>query len=85
MKATLEFQLPEEDYEYTAAITGTKSLRVLNELLNELRTAQKYNGGKFRQDESIDENVRQACDHLIGQVRQYVWDLCTEYGVPNND
>lgn len=85
MKATLEFNLPEEEYEYTAAVKGTCSLQVLDLMLNELRNAKKYNGGKFCQSDTADPSVKAACDTLIDEFQRYIWELRTEHGVPYID
>lgn len=82
MKATLQFQLPEEEYEYTAAVKGTASLCVIDELLRELRNAIKYNSGKLRETLEVDEAVNII---TLEKVRDYIWELRDTYGIPNND
>jgi len=82
MKATLEFQLPEEEDEYTAAVKGTASLCVLDELLRELRAAIKYNSGPLCETLEVGEAVNMA---TLEKVRDYIWELRDIYGVPNND
>jgi hypothetical protein len=42
MKATLEFNLPEEEYEFTRAVQGQDCYVVLTEMLNWLREEYKY-------------------------------------------
>lgn len=42
MKITLEFNPPEDDYEYECAINGHKYRRVLQEYSNYLRGEYKY-------------------------------------------
>lgn len=85
MKATLQFTLPEEEYEFNAAVKGAASLRVIDELLAELRTAVKYNGGTFRQDESVDESISNACYNTLEQVREYIWTLRDLHNIPSED
>jgi hypothetical protein len=82
MKATLEFQLPEEEYEYTAAVKGTSSLCVLDELLRELRNAIKYNTGPLCETLEVDEAVNMI---TLEKIRDYIWELRDSYGVPNNE
>lgn len=85
MKATLQFTLPEEEYEYNAAVKGRAALNVLDELLAELRNAVRYNGGTFRQDESIDEAISDACFNTLEQVREYIFTLRDLHSVPIED
>lgn len=85
MKATLQFTLPEEEYEFNAAVKGRAALNVLDELLAELRSAVKYNGGTFRQDESVDESISNACYNTLEQVREYIWTLRELHGVANEE
>jgi hypothetical protein len=82
MKATLEFTLPEEEYEYAAAIKGVASLCVLDDLLGELRNAVKYNSGPLSEASEVDEAVNMI---TLEKVRDYIWELRNIYGVPNSD
>lgn len=81
MTATLQFTLPEEEYEYTAAVKGRAAHNVLDELDAELRNALKYNGGTFRQDESADETISNTCFSTLERVREYVWKLRELHGL----
>lgn len=48
MKATVEFDLPDDEYNFfKCAIYGTKLLGVIRELDEELRKIIKYNPGRF--------------------------------------
>jgi len=85
MKATLQFTLPAEEYEYNAAVKGRAALNVLDELLAELRNAVKYNSGTFRRDESVDEAISNACYNTLEQVREYIWTLRDLHSVPSED
>lgn len=42
MKAILEFNLPDDQYEYTQAINGSKYAAALTEIWNEFRIREKY-------------------------------------------
>ena len=85
MKATLQFTLPEEEYQFNAAVKGRAALNVLDELLAELRNAVKYNGGTFRQDESVNEEISNACYNTLEQVREYIFTLRDLHSVPIED
>ena len=60
MKATLEFNLPDEDAEYYCATKGTAMLNALWEIQTELRTLWKYeelNEDEFKMVERIREQL----------------------------
>lgn len=42
MKATLEFDLPDEKYEYSLAVNGDKCRSVINRIYELLRKRRKY-------------------------------------------
>jgi len=42
MKSILEFNLPDDQYEYTQAINGSKYAAALTEIWNEFRIREKY-------------------------------------------
>lgn len=42
MKAILKFNLPDDQYEYTQAINGSKYATTLTEIWNEFRNKEKY-------------------------------------------
>jgi hypothetical protein len=47
MKAILEFDLPEDDVEFTNCRNASKYWRVLDELQSELRRERKYNDAEW--------------------------------------
>lgn len=55
MKATLEFNLPEEQAEHYCAIKGADMLNVLWELKAELRSMRKYQELKANQYEIVEK------------------------------
>jgi hypothetical protein len=63
MKATLEFNLPEEAQEFRTAINGWKFKSVLNEINDDLRSKIKW------QDDMPDE-VRQALQAVRDDMHQ---------------
>jgi hypothetical protein len=63
MKATLEFNLPEEAQEFRTAINGWKFKSVLNEINEDLRSKIKW------QDDMPDE-VRQALQAVRDDMHQ---------------
>jgi hypothetical protein len=56
MKATLEFNLPEEQSEHLYALKGVDALLVIEDLLNEIRSLLNHDGGslsKWRDEDGI--------------------------------
>ena len=56
MKATLEFNLPEEQNEHLYALKGTDALLVIDDLLNEIRSLLHHDCGllsKWRDEDGI--------------------------------
>lgn len=59
MKAILEFNLPEEQYEHQAALLGSAALLTIDDLLGEIRNKIKYGAGYFENsDNETLETVR---------------------------
>jgi hypothetical protein len=83
MKATLEFDLPEERTEHICAVKGMDTILVLDELLQEIRSFLKHGGGEF--SEWRDEG---GCDHTadaetLEKVRSYIWELRKDNEIPD--
>ena len=57
MKATLEFNLPEEADEHRMALDGQKWQFVVTDLLEELRTERKYNPEITNSDLTYNEKI----------------------------
>lgn len=62
MKAKLEFNLPEEDYEFREAVNGGKYHSMLSEIDNYCRSQLKY-GGPLTKEEVL-ENIREMIGDL---------------------
>jgi hypothetical protein len=72
MKATLEFNLPEEQDEFERAVKGSDALILVHTLLNEIRSFQKYEAGAFA-----------GCDDpTLEKVREWVWEHINDYRLP---
>lgn len=63
MKATLEFNLPDEDAEYYCATKGTAMLNALFEINTELRKLWKYE--ELNEDES----------NMVERIREQFFDI----------
>lgn len=57
MKATLTFDLPEEDAEHEDAVRGTQWRGIVNEIDNQCRTWIKH-GNNFKQPEEALQAIR---------------------------
>ena len=70
MKATLTFNLPEEQYEYDAANKGVKALAIINELDEHLRSILKY-----------EEGHSDATYEMVQRIRDFLRAECLEEGI----
>lgn len=48
MKATIEYQLPEEEHDMKYALAGVDALLVLDDIDNEIRSYLKHDCGELR-------------------------------------
>lgn len=71
MKATLEFDLREEQSEFDEAVNGHKYKRVLWEMNYYLREQAKYHADSYT-DKQLD---------LLIDLREYLWNCISEAGV----
>ena len=70
MKATLTFNLPEEQYEYDAANKGAKALYVITEMDQHLRSILKY-----------EEGHSDATYEMVQSIRDFLREKCLEEGI----
>ena len=84
MKATLEFQLPEEQSDLDYALAGTSALLTLEDLLQEIRAKLKYDSGEFQEwkaeiyneeTNSFEKKTVQGCAHTLERVRAVLFEL----------
>jgi hypothetical protein len=72
MKATLEFNLPEEQDAFERAVKGSDALILVHSLLSEIRSFQKYDTGAFAK-----------CDgDTLETIREWVWEHINDYRLP---
>jgi hypothetical protein len=69
MKATIEFNLPEEQAEHYCAMKGADMLNVLWELRSELRDMLKYRDLPGQQHE------------IVEQIQQSLIDMLNDYDI----
>ena len=72
MKATLEFNLPDEDAEYYCATKGTAMLNALFEINTELRKLWKYE--ELNEDES----------NMVERIREQFFDILRDNDINLN-
>jgi hypothetical protein len=83
MKATLEFNLPEERTEHICAVKGMDTILILDDLLNEIRSFLKHGDGEFRQWRDEEGATYSACEHTLEKVRSYIWELRKDNEIPD--
>jgi ribosome-binding protein aMBF1 (putative translation factor) len=66
MKATLEFNLPEESEEYQIAVDGMKWRAVVSDALEVLRRERKY-AELSQSDLAYNEKISEKIGQLIGE------------------
>ncbi len=81
MKATLTFDLPEEEPEHKYALAGTDALILIEDLCSEIRAKLKYDTGEFKEfkaekwDEEKDEFVKitaKGDDYTLEKVFDWI-------------
>lgn len=90
MKATIEFNLPEEQDDHAYALAGVDALIVIDELLNEIRTKLKYGGGQFaewyvddyKDDGSVEKKKVDGCDYTLERVRDVLVEFKNNRNLP---
>lgn len=74
MKAILEFNLPEDQEQFTDAVNGTKWQQVMWQLDTHLRSKSKY----------ADDDTHEEYIKAVDEVRNHLWELMTENGLNFN-
>lgn len=72
MKAILEFDLPEEEHDHKYALAGTDALIVIDDILNEIRSALQHGCGDLSKYRDDDGNIHSSCDETLQLVREYI-------------
>jgi len=72
MKAILEFDLPEEEHDHKYALAGTDALIVIDDILNEIRSALKHGCGDLSKYRDDDGSIHSSCDETLELVREYI-------------
>jgi hypothetical protein len=83
MKATLEFNLPEERLEHICAVKGMDAIIVLDDLLSEIRSFLKHGAGEFGEWRTEEGDTHTACAETLEKVRSYIWELRKDNEIPD--
>jgi hypothetical protein len=83
VKATLEFDLPEERTEHICAVKGMDSILIIDDLLNEIRAFLKHGSGEFREWRDEEGKTHTGCDATLEKVRSYIWELRKDNEIPD--
>lgn len=85
MKATLEFDYPEDARDHLYALAGLDALLLINDVESEIREYIKHGGGYFRKWEDDDGDEHSACPETLTRVWQYIIEQKEERKIPYLD
>ena len=90
MKATLEFNLPEDQHDHAYALAGLDAILVISDLENEIRSKLRYDTGEFREfqveeyeeDGNVIKKRINGCDHTLEKVWQVLLQFKRDRNIP---
>ena len=68
MKAILEFNLPEEEYEHKRAVLAMEAFSVLHDIDQHLRSIVKHGEGAYESPEALAKHIREQIWELLSKV-----------------
>ena len=83
-KATLEFNLPEQEHDFKYALSGLDALLAINDLDQELRSAVKHGCGElshYRDD--VTGERKKCCYETLDLVRSKLLEIHNRYKLPD--
>jgi hypothetical protein len=91
MKATREFNLPEEQDDHAYALAGVDALLCIDDLFNEIREKLKHDCGEFKEWEhevyhdngKIEKRRISACDYTLERVAEVLLALREKRKLPD--
>jgi hypothetical protein len=83
VKATLEFDLPEERTEHICAVKGMDTILIIDDLLQEIRSFIKYGGGEFQSWRDEEGRECKACPATLEKIRSFIWELRKDNEIPD--
>jgi hypothetical protein len=75
MKATLEYNLPEDEMDMKYAMAGLDAILLIDDVINEIRSYLKYESGELKECEDWDGNKKPSCQHTLQRVVEYICEL----------
>jgi hypothetical protein len=75
MKATLEYNLPEDEMDMKYAMAGLDALLLIDDVLNEIRSYLKHESGELKECKDWDDNRRPSCPYTLQKVVEYICEL----------
>jgi hypothetical protein len=82
-KATLEFNLPEQEHDFKYACAGLDALLVLDKLDEELRSVIRYKSGELASFYTDEGKKQESCVDTIEAVRKKLWEIRDDYKLPD--
>ena len=83
MTATLTFELPQEAPEHMAAVKGVDTILLLDDLINEIRSFLKHDGGQFKSWRNDEGTECTACPETLEKVRSMIWEMRQAREIPD--
>ena len=83
MKATLEFDLPEDDYDHKAAIFGHDALALIHDLEEEIRAFVSHDAGNFKHWRGDEGKDMKGCYDTLQRVWDWIIREKQERNLPN--
>lgn len=82
-KATLEFNLPEQEHDFKYACAGLDALLTLNDINLELRSAVRYHSGEFTHYINDETGERkECCVETLYHVRKVINEMIHDRKLP---
>ena len=84
MKATLEYNLPEDEMDMKYAMAGLDALLLIEDVINEIRSYLKHGAGEFKEwnadvyneePDQFEKKKIKGCDETLEKVIEYIYEL----------
>jgi hypothetical protein len=84
MKATLEFNLPEDQHDHAYALAGLDALLAIDDIMTEIRSAVRYESGELKTYVDDDSGETRPCDpDTLWAVMQFICKVKEERKLPD--
>ena len=85
MKATLEFNLPEEGKDHEYALAGIDALLLIHDVEEEIRNMIRHDQGHFKEWKDEEGKLQVGCVATLERVWQYIIDCKQDRRLPYLD